>query len=29
MSRWNDFMKNRREHRDIRNKLQSDDFDLV
>jgi hypothetical protein len=29
MSRWNEFMKERREHREIRQKLQSDDFELV
>ena len=29
MSRWNDFMKERREHREIQQKLKSDDFELV
>jgi len=29
MSRWDDYMKQRDEHRKIRQKLQSDDFDLV
>jgi hypothetical protein len=28
MSRWEEFLRQRREHRDIRSKLESDDFDL-
>lgn len=29
MSRLNEFLQGRREHREIRQKLQSDDFELV
>jgi hypothetical protein len=29
MSRFNDFMKHRAEHREVRRKLESDDFELV
>lgn len=29
MSKWDEYLKQRREHRDVRNKLQSDDFELV
>jgi hypothetical protein len=29
MSRWSDFLHEQREHREIRQKLQDDEFDLV
>jgi len=29
MSKWDNFLKQRDEHRKIRQQLQSDDFDLV
>lgn len=29
MSKWDEYLKQRREQRDVRNKLQSDDFELV